>query len=183
MAWPYDARYTDFAALTRVPSACLNSIQDYIKTLYGGTTNRFAVNGISENAAGQTYPQWRRDPGGLGWIAVVTGLGKLSIPLVMPVATIVTSVQVKWFIAAAAGMTAELYAVTHNMGTSATAPARAKVGDTITSAAGTPPDWRVPVEATWASLTEAIDPATKYLEVVFENADAGDIVAGVRYTT
>lgn len=183
MAWPFDARQTDFAALVRVPSACLNSIQDYVKELYGGTTKRWFINGISENAAGQTYPQWRLDPAELGWIAVATGVGQLVIPMVMPVQTVVTAVYVKYFIAAAVGLTAKVFKVTHNADTAATAPALTQIGSTHTSAAGSPPDWRVGYESDWEGLTQAIDPETEYLMVEFDGADAGDIVAGVRVVT
>jgi hypothetical protein len=58
MAWPYDARLTEFSAGTQVPSATLNAIQDRIVDLFA--TNAF-VDVEAYPEVGAAYPNWAHD--------------------------------------------------------------------------------------------------------------------------
>ena len=178
MAWPFDARHKTYTALTHIQSATLNELQDRVKEIYGGGSEWFFINGFGEKAAASDEPRWLLDDGNpeYGWKALSAG-GQLIIPLVFPTRTIITEVKVKVFIAAAVGLTARLYKVSHKRAAAATAPTRALVGGGYTSAGGAPADWRVGVVAT--GVTEVVDPITDYCHVEIANHDANDLVAGV----
>ena len=173
MAWPLDALDITYVADRDVPSDNLNEIQQRIVDLHAVHQVTF-FNGVSQG----NPPDWTQAAGlpEQGWEAVGAG-GRLLIPIQLHGQNhIIDEVRVKYYIAAAVGLTIDLTLIDGKYDAAATDPTAAGVGATHTSAGGAPADWRV---AEWTALAQTVDDES-FLVVRIANHDIGDRVLGAQ---
>jgi hypothetical protein len=179
MAWPLDARLTDYAALVQVKSADLNAIQDAIINVHRAR-ELAVINAIPGSlAAAAEHGGWHIDPANpeQGWVCDEAGVD-LTFPLDLPSDALLLKVGVKYYNAQVGAVkpTGHVYHFNPEFSVSANAPTLiGDLGDFTAAADINATSWGFRV----CTLGTPTSPSTAKICVAFINAGAGDKIAGL----